>query len=57
MNLRKEGDYFHVQMVRCCLTQHPIFVLNSNPSAHLVEYCKFKKNSCDLKKSDSQYPN
>lgn len=32
-------------------------MLNSNPSAHLVKYCRFKRNSCDLKKSDSQYPN
>lgn len=56
--LRKGGDSVHVQTVRCCLTQHPIYMLNPNLSIYLVKHCMFKKiYSCDPWRLDSWHPN
>lgn len=44
-HLRKGGDYFYVQAVRCCLNQHLLYVVNLYPSIHLVNYYRFKKIS------------
>ena len=40
---KKSQNGGDIQTVQCCLTKHPIYVLNSNMSLHLVKDLWLKK--------------